>query len=46
MKKFARKALLFATGLLLLLFFTNNFGLIDIQKTAIVTAIGIDEALT
>ena len=44
MKKFARKALLFATGLLLLLFFTNNFGLIDIQKTAIVTAIGIDAA--
>lgn len=44
MKKFARKALLFATGLLLLLFFTNNFGLIDIKKTAIVTAIGIDAA--
>lgn len=44
MNRLARKALLFAAGLLLLLFFTNNFGLIDIQKTAIVTAIGIDAA--
>ena len=29
-------------GVLIFLFFTNDFGLIDIQKTAIVTAVGID----
>lgn len=33
-----------AAGLLLLLFFSNDFGLIDIQETAIVVAIGIDSA--
>lgn len=33
-----------AVGLLLLLFFSNDFGLIDIQETAIVVALGIDAA--
>lgn len=33
-----------AAGVLLLLFLSNDFGLIDIQKTAIVSAIGIDAA--
>ena len=42
MRKLSSKLLLLAAGALLLLFLTNNFGLIDIQKTAIVTAIGID----
>lgn len=31
-------------GALVLLFFSNDFGLIDIQKTAIVAAIGIDRS--
>ena len=33
---------LLAAGALTLLFFSNDFGLIDIQKTAVVAAIGID----
>lgn len=28
----------------LFLFFTNDFGLVDIRKTAIITAVGVDEA--
>ncbi len=32
----------FGAALLLLLFFSNDFGLIDIQKTSIVTAVAID----
>ena len=42
MKKLLTWALLVAAGALVLLFFSNDFGLIDIQKTAIVAAIGID----
>ena len=33
-----------AAVLLLFLFFSNDFGAIDVQKTAIVTAVGIDRA--
>lgn len=42
MNKFWTRVFLLATAFLLLLFFSNDFGLIDIQKTSIVTAIGID----
>lgn len=44
MKFVKTKALLFAVFLLFLLFFSNNFGEIDIEKTAIITAIAIDYA--
>ena len=37
------KLLIFAFFMLLCYFFSNDFGLIDIEKTAIVTAIGIDK---
>ena len=30
--------------LLVFLFFSNDFGLLDVQKTALVTAVGIDRA--
>ncbi|MBQ5926454.1 MAG: hypothetical protein IIX01_00850 [Clostridia bacterium] len=40
--KRAARYYLAVIGLLIFLFFTNDFGLIDIQKTAIVTAVGID----
>ena len=40
--KFAARLMAFAAALLLLLFFSNDFGLIDIQKTSIITAIGLD----
>lgn len=36
------KIVLFAIFLLAIMFFSNDFGLIDIEKTAIVTAIAID----
>ena len=42
MNKFWAWVFLVAAGALTLLFFSNDFGLIDIQKTAIVAAIGID----
>ena len=42
MNKFWTWVFLAAAGALVLLFFSNDFGLIDIQKTAIVAAIGID----
>ena len=38
------KAFVFGAAALFLLFFSNDFGMIDIQKTSIVTAIGIDAA--
>lgn len=38
----AEKALLFLLAFLTFLFFSNDFGLIDIQKTAIILAAGID----
>ena len=36
------KLAIFALGLVFLLFFSNDFGLIDIEKTAIITAVAID----
>ena len=42
MNKLWSKLFVFAVAFLLLLFFSNDFGIVDIQKTAIVTAIGID----
>ena len=44
MNKFWSWVFLIAAGALVLLFFSNDFGLIDIQKTAIVAAIGIDSS--
>ena len=44
MKKFLRsKFLPIAIAFTLILFLTNNFGLIDIEKTAIVIALGLDK---
>lgn len=42
MKFLKTKFLPILVGLTLLLFLTNNFGLIDIEKTAIIIALGID----
>ena len=42
MKFIKTKALLFGIALLFLLFFSNDFGEINIEKTAIITAIAID----
>lgn len=42
MNKFWSKIFLFAVAFLLLLFFSNDFGIVNIQKTAIVVAVGID----
>ena len=42
-KLFKAKIVIFSVILLLLVFFTNDFGIIDIEKIAIVTAIGIDK---
>ena len=42
MNKLWSKLFVFAVAFLLLLFFSNDFGIVDIQKTAIVTAVGID----
>ncbi len=44
MRRVFSKAVAFFAAFLLLLFFTNDFGLIDIHSTSIVTAIGIDAA--
>ena len=44
MKKITPKLLLLAMFLIATLFFSNDFGLIDIEKTAIVTAVAIDLA--
>ena len=47
MMRFLRtKFLPIMVGLTLLLFLTNNFGLIDIEKTAIIIALGIDKSTT
>lgn len=40
--KIGMQIFLLIAAFLLLLFFSNDFGLIDIQKTSIITAIGID----
>ena len=42
MSKFWQRSFVFAAAFLLLLFASNDFGLIDIQKTAIVLALGVD----
>ena len=44
MKTFKPKIALFLLFLISILFFSNDFGLIDIEKTAIITAIAIDKA--
>ena len=44
MNLFWTRVLTVAAGVLLLLFLSNDFGLIDIQKTAVVAAVGIDAA--
>lgn len=44
MKRLTPKLLLLAMFLIATLFFSNDFGLIDIEKTAIVTAVAIDLA--
>lgn len=41
-RKISLRLAAFGAALLLLLFFSNDFGLIDIQKTSIVTAVAID----
>lgn len=46
MNKFWTRLFIVAAAILLLLFFSNDFGLIDIQKTAVIAAIGIDSAET
>lgn len=42
MNKFWSRIFLFAVAFLLLLFFSNDFGIVNIQKTAIVVAVGLD----
>lgn len=42
MKNLKLKIILFAVIALSLMFFSNDFGIVDIEKTAIITAIGID----
>ena len=44
MSKFWTRIFLFAIAFLLLLFFSNDFGIVNIQKTAIVVAVGLDNA--
>lgn len=44
MNKFWTRIFLIAAAILLLLFFSNDFGLINIQQTTVVTAIGIDRS--
>lgn len=42
MKDLWKKICLIIAGAIVVLFFSNDFGLIDIEKTAIITAVGID----
>ena len=44
MNKFWTRVFIIAAAALFLLFFSNDFGLINIQQTTIVTAIGIDRS--
>ena len=44
MKKLWKKISLILAGAVVVLFFSNDFGLIDVEKTAIITAIGVDLA--
>lgn len=43
MKLKAYKIVIFLLGAVLLLFFSNDFGLIDVEKTAIITAVAVDK---
>lgn len=38
------KFIMLGIAFIMLVFFTNDFGIIDIEKTAIITAVGIDKA--
>ena len=42
LKRAAPKLALLLGGVLLFAFFSNDFGLVDIQKTAVILAAGID----
>ena len=42
MQKYKSKILFVLIGILFLFFFNNSFGIVDIEKMAIITAIGID----
>ena len=44
LKRTAPKFALFLGGALLFSFFSNEFGLVDIQKTAVILAAGIDRS--
>ncbi|MBS1314564.1 MAG: hypothetical protein HP048_04355 [Clostridia bacterium] len=44
MKNLWKKISLILAGAVVVLFFSNDFGLIDVEKTAIITAIGVDLA--
>ena len=44
MNRLWTRVFIVAACVLLLLFFSNDFGIIDIQKTAIVVAVGIDKS--
>ena len=44
LKRTAPKFALFLGGALLFSFFSNDFGLVDIQKTAVILAAGIDKS--
>ena len=42
MQKYKSKILFLLIGILFLFFFNNSFGIVDIEKMAIITAVGID----
>ena len=42
MQKVARAAFILLIAAMLFLFFTNDFGLVDIHKASIVVAVGVD----
>ena len=44
MNRFWTRIFIIGAGLLLLLFFSNDFGIVDIQNTAVVVALGIDRS--
>lgn len=42
LQRVARAAMLVLVALMLFLFFSNDFGLVDIHKSSIVVAVGVD----
>ena len=42
LQRIARAAMLVLVALMLFLFFSNDFGLVDIHKSSIVVAVGVD----